>query len=63
MRDDGIGGARPFPGSALSTLRDRVEALGGVLEIDSPPGVGTSLRVTIPAGTERMSAGRRTASR
>jgi signal transduction histidine kinase/CHASE3 domain sensor protein len=50
VHDDGIGGARPFPGSALSTLRDRVEALGGVFEIDSPPGVGTSLRVTIPAG-------------
>jgi signal transduction histidine kinase len=47
VHDDGIGGAQPFPGSALSTLRDRVEALGGTFVIDSPPGVGTTLRVTI----------------
>lgn len=47
VHDDGIGGAQPFPGSALSTLRDRVEALGGTFAIDSPPGVGTTLRVTI----------------
>jgi signal transduction histidine kinase len=49
VHDDGIGGAKPFPGSALSTLRDRVEALGGTFVIDSPPGVGTRLTVTIPA--------------
>jgi len=49
VHDDGIGGAKPFPGSALSTLRDRVEALGGTFVIDSPPGVGTTLTVTIPA--------------
>jgi len=47
VHDDGIGGARPFPGSALSTLKDRIDALGGAFEIDSPPGVGTSLHVTI----------------
>jgi signal transduction histidine kinase len=29
-------------------LRDRVEALGGRIEIASPPGDGTSLRVEIP---------------
>jgi signal transduction histidine kinase len=50
VHDDGIGGARPFAGSALSTLRDRVEALGGSFTVDSPPGVGTTLHVTIPAG-------------
>jgi len=49
VHDDGIGGARPYPGSALSTLHDRVDALGGAFEIDSPPGVGTTLRVTLPA--------------
>ncbi|GAB2832313.1 hypothetical protein GCM10027176_40720 [Actinoallomurus bryophytorum] len=48
VRDDGIGGARLGPGSALAGLRDRTEALGGVFELESPPGGGTSLRVTIP---------------
>jgi signal transduction histidine kinase len=47
VRDDGIGGAWPRPGSALTVLQDRVDALGGVLEIESPPGEGTSLRLTI----------------
>ncbi|MCW3016723.1 MAG: Histidine kinase [Solirubrobacterales bacterium] len=48
IRDDGIGGADPGRGSGLVGLRDRVEALGGTLEIASPSGVGTSLRVEIP---------------
>jgi signal transduction histidine kinase len=50
VRDDGAGGADPDHGSGLVGLRDRVEAIGGRLEIDSPPGGGTSLRVTIPVG-------------
>jgi signal transduction histidine kinase len=29
-------------------LQDRVEALGGTLRIDSPPGDGTSLVITLP---------------
>ena len=48
MRDDGVGGADPDQGSGLVGLRDRVEAIGGHLEITSPPGAGTSLLVTIP---------------
>ena len=39
-------GARPRPG--LRGLADRVEALGGHLEIDSPAGAGTTLRASIP---------------
>jgi signal transduction histidine kinase len=50
MRDDGVGGADPDQGSGLVGLRDRVEAIGGHLEITSPPGAGTSLLVTIPVG-------------
>ena len=50
MRDDGVGGADPDHGSGLVGLRDRVEAIGGHLEITSPPGAGTSLLVTIPLG-------------
>jgi signal transduction histidine kinase len=48
IRDDGIGGAEPGPGSGLVGLRDRVEALGGKLEIASPTGSGTRLLIEIP---------------
>jgi signal transduction histidine kinase len=48
IRDDGVGGADAARGSGLIGLTDRVEALGGELEIASPPGNGTSLRVRIP---------------
>jgi signal transduction histidine kinase len=46
--DDGIGGADPARGSGLRGLADRVEALGGRLEIDSPPGAGTRVTAEIP---------------
>jgi signal transduction histidine kinase len=48
IRDDGVGGADSGLGSGLVGLTDRVEALGGSIEISSPPGGGTSLRATIP---------------
>ena len=48
VRDDGIGGAACGQGSGLTGLADRVEALGGEMTIQSPPGGGTSLSVTIP---------------
>ena len=46
--DHGIGGADPGRGSGLVGLRDRVEAVGGSLEITSKPGVGTSLVAALP---------------
>jgi signal transduction histidine kinase len=46
--DDGVGGADPNRGSGLTGLRDRVEALGGRLEITSAPGGGTLLVAEIP---------------
>jgi signal transduction histidine kinase len=48
VRDDGVGGAVPGRGTGLRGLVDRVEALGGRLEIDSPEGAGTTLRAKIP---------------
>jgi signal transduction histidine kinase len=36
--DDGVGGAEPARGSGLIGLRDRVEALGGSIQITSPAG-------------------------
>jgi signal transduction histidine kinase len=47
VRDDGVGGAAT-EGSGLLGLRDRVEALGGRVEIASPPGAGTRLAATLP---------------
>jgi signal transduction histidine kinase len=48
IRDDGIGGADPGQGSGLLGLRDRIEALGGTLEVTSPAGNGTTLLVEVP---------------
>jgi signal transduction histidine kinase len=48
IRDDGVGGADLGRGSGLIGLRDRVEALGGRLEVASPAGHGTSLLARIP---------------
>ena len=49
VTDDGVGGADPGAGSGLRGLADRVEALGGSLQVVSPPGGGTALRAEIPA--------------
>jgi signal transduction histidine kinase len=48
ITDDGIGGADSRNGSGLIGLTDRIGALGGRLQITSPPGSGTSLHATIP---------------
>jgi signal transduction histidine kinase len=48
IRDDGVGGADPSRGSGLIGLRDRVEATGGTLGVESHPGQGTSLLVELP---------------
>ena len=45
--DDGVGGANEA-GSGLRGLADRIEALGGMLELQSPPGGGTRLLARIP---------------
>jgi len=50
VSDDGVGGAEPKSGSGLVGLTDRVEALGGRLRIDSPPGRGTRITAEIPCG-------------
>ena len=49
VADDGRGGAVARPGSGLEGLQDRVEAVGGTLEIVSPAGDGTRIVATIPA--------------
>jgi signal transduction histidine kinase len=48
VRDDGRGGADPCRGSGLIGLTDRVDALAGTIQVASPIGGGTTLRVTLP---------------
>jgi GAF domain-containing protein len=48
VRDNGAGGADFTRGTGLAGLRDRVEALGGRVFVDSPPGAGTTLRAELP---------------
>jgi signal transduction histidine kinase len=47
ISDDGIGGADFSRGSGLLGLRDRVDALGGTMSVNSPPS-GTTLVVDLP---------------
>ncbi|MGZ8783351.1 MAG: sensor histidine kinase, partial [Gaiellaceae bacterium] len=48
VADDGVGGADTEHGSGLRGLADRVETLGGRLQIWSPAGGGTRVRAEIP---------------
>jgi signal transduction histidine kinase len=48
VADDGVGGADATRGSGLVGLKDRVEALGGTITVDSHVGAGTALRVELP---------------
>jgi signal transduction histidine kinase len=48
IRDDGVGGADFGHGSGLVGLKDRVEALGGSIRLQSEPAAGTSLDVELP---------------
>jgi signal transduction histidine kinase len=48
VRDDGAGGADLTRGTGLVGLKDRVEALGGRLHLDSPRGAGTTIDIHLP---------------
>ena len=50
ISDDGVGGADPAGGSGLVGLKDRVEAVGGTLTVQSRPGAGTHLTAELPVG-------------
>jgi PAS domain S-box-containing protein len=50
ISDDGVGGADPSRGSGLVGLKDRVEAGGGTLTVESRPGEGTRLDIALPVG-------------
>jgi signal transduction histidine kinase len=48
VEDDGIGGVDVRHGSGMTGVRDRVEALGGTVEVISLVGAGTTIRVGLP---------------
>ncbi len=54
VMDDGIGcqngAAARRPGLGLRSLTERVRMLGGTLELQSAPGAGTTLAVSVPIG-------------
>ena len=58
VTDDGAGGAALGGGSGLIGLVDRVEALGGRLALDSPPGQGTALSIELPVAGRLSGAAR-----
>ncbi len=47
IRDNGKGGARMNAGSGIRGLADRVEALGGHFDVQSPPRAGTVVRAEL----------------
>jgi signal transduction histidine kinase len=49
--DNGAGGADPVRGSGLLGLKDRAEAIGGKLVVESRRGLGTSLIAELPLDT------------
>lgn len=52
VSDDGPGGADPARGSGLIGMSDRVAVMGGTMELSSPPGGPTRLRVELPCQTD-----------
>ena len=57
VRDDGRGGAlERAAGHGLRGMGERVAALGGRLEVDSPAGEGTRLRLVVPRVRAIMAA-------
>jgi PAS domain S-box-containing protein len=61
VRDEGCGlppagqvaGARAPLGVGIASIRERVKQLNGAFEIQSAPGLGTTVRVTLPTAAER----------
>ncbi|WP_087100440.1 sensor histidine kinase [Nocardiopsis sp. JB363] len=58
VADDGAGfdTSRSSDGNGLANMRNRAEAVGGILDLDSEPGRGTTVRLTIPRDDPRDDA-------
>lgn len=65
VRDDGRGGAVRHkagfvPGHfGITGMQERAEAIGAMLEIESAPGAGTTVRLRVPGSAEVQESGRR----
>jgi signal transduction histidine kinase len=44
-------------GTGLTNMEDRIDSLGGRLQIESTVGVGTRLRATVPVGQSALVGG------
>ena len=51
IADDGCGGASDADGTGLRGLADRIDALGGRFQVDSPAGAGTRVSARLPLET------------
>jgi signal transduction histidine kinase len=58
VADDGVGGVDVGAGSGLRGLQDRLAAVDGELEIESPPGGGTRLHARIPVAPASLNGDR-----
>ena len=56
VSDDGVGGAHFDNGTGLVGLKDRAEAMGGRIFLESPLGAGTSLRAELPLSAAPIGA-------
>ncbi|WP_353826809.1 sensor histidine kinase [Agromyces sp. SYSU T0242] len=52
VRDNGVGGASLDRGTGMLGIVDRVDAVGGSIELTSPRGAGTTVTVRMPAALE-----------
>nr|WP_276499228.1 histidine kinase [Agromyces luteolus] len=52
IRDNGVGGASLDRGTGMLGIVDRIDAVGGAIELDSPPGAGTTVSIRMPAHLE-----------
>ncbi|MDE3725183.1 sensor domain-containing protein [Nocardiopsis sp. N85] len=53
VTDHGPGGADPGRGSGLTGMRDRIAVMGGTMDLSSPPGGPTRIRVELPCTIDR----------
>lgn len=54
ITDDGPGGADPSKGTGLAGMTERLYALDGTVEVLSPPGAGTTVRIAVPLPRQRQ---------
>jgi signal transduction histidine kinase len=56
VEDDGVGVGERQAGSGLTGLRDRLDAMGGTLDISERPGGGTRLTAIVPTASDSAPA-------